>query len=198
MSEIDDILSGRVNVKTLTNLLLDNGAVAASLTVDRQPRVSSRIQVIIEGNTVGTGLVALSGTTDETISFSENGEQVGEKDYANISGIAVSGISDGFIEVRAITKTGQPINQEKTRHSNLPVRFYAMGKDKRIEMRRAGQTKIAEYKMIVAPDKTLAENDLVYAISGVVGLTRGQIGFVEEIVDFAGSTHHIECELFGI
>ena len=198
MSEIDDILTGRVNVKTLTNDLLDSVAPAASMTVDRQPRASARIQVTITGATVGTGLVNIAGTTNETISFSENGEKVGEKDYTNISGITISGIEDGFIEIKAVSRMGQPINQEKTRHSSLPVRFYAIAKQRRIEMRAAGQEKVAEYAMIVAPDMKIAVNDRIYAVSGVFGLTLGQVSFVQEITDFDGLTHHTEAELLPI
>ena len=198
MSEIDDILTGRVDVKILTNSLVDIAAPAASMSVDRQPRASARVQVSLVGATIGTGLVNIAGTTDETISFSENGEKVGEQNYTNISGITISGIEDGFIEVKAVSRTGQPINQEKTRHSSLPVKFYAISKQRRIEMRAAGQEKVAEYAMIVAPDTKLAVNDRIYAVSGVFGLTLGQVSFVQEVIDFDGLTHHVEAELLPI
>lgn len=196
MSELTDILTGRANVNRLTDILLASQAILGSLSVDRQPPKECRIRVEIVGATILTGLVNIAGNTNETLSFSGNGIKIGEKNFTSISGITTSGISDGFIEVKAVSRTGQPVNQEIVIYSNLPVRFYAQ--DGRIRMMPQGQQKIAKYKAIVAPGTPVQERDLIYVVSGIQGLTRGVIAFVEEVMDFEGATHHYEPEILEI
>jgi len=196
MSNFSDILTARVNIMRLSSLLLDSIVPAASLAPNRQPLKSCRLQVEVIGATVATGLVNVAGNTIETISFPDNGVQVSTKDFTNISGITLSGIQGGLISVRAISKTGQFINQEITVENNMPVRFYAQSG--RIRMMRQGQEKIAEYKIMARWDKDLQENDLVYPVSGIYGLTLGQISFVRKIFDFSGVTVHIEGEIIKL
>ena len=196
MSELTEILTARANITRLTDVLMDQIAIAASLSVDRQPDESCKIKVTLVGCTIGTGLVNIAGTTNEALTFSENGVGIGIKDFMNITGITTSGISDGFIEVKGVSKTGYPIDQEMTIHSNLPVRFYAQ--DGRIRMMKQGEEKIAKYTVMVAPDKIILGNDILYAVSGIDAMTRGQISFVEQIMDFEGLTQHTECELIPL
>jgi hypothetical protein len=47
-------------------------------------------------------------------------------------------------------------------------------------------------------DKDVRENDMIYAVSGIAGLTRGQISFVEPLYEFDGVTHHQECEIVNL
>ncbi|MBI4708242.1 MAG: hypothetical protein HY761_10030 [Candidatus Omnitrophica bacterium] len=193
MSEFTDILTAVVNIKRFTPYLLDNINVAASLSANRQPEKSCRLALEIDGCTVSTGLVTVSGNTIETFSFTNNGFKVGIKDFTSVSSILVSGISNGFIQVKAVSKTGQPVNQEKDIYNSLAVRFEAL--EGSIRMMAPGEQKKAEYKMYAAPDKILQENDLVYAVSGIVGITVGLISFVDTLMDFDGATDHIECEI---
>jgi len=196
MSELSDILTGRVNIKRLSNVLLEKTLASASMTLTRQPAREVRIHVAVEGATVSTGSFTFAGSTTETLSFTANGEKITTKGYTNISGITVDGISNGFITMQALDKLGNPVNQEIAVHSALPVRFYAL--NGKIRMMAAGQTNTAKYKMMIAPDKLVEPNDLMYAISGVQGLTRGIIDFATEIMDFEGATHHIECDCLPI
>ncbi len=196
MSEITDILSGLVDLKRNTAFVVDNVDVAASVAIDRQPRKAARMEVEVIGATVTTGVVNLAGSTTETLNFTVNEVQVSTLDFSSLTGLTMSGITDGFIQVRALNKMGQPINSEIVVETNMPVKFYTQ--DGRIRMMKQGSEQIADYKMIAAPDKDVRDNDLIYAVSGVVGLTFGKIMFVEKIFDFAGATHHLEAEIMDL
>lgn len=196
MSEFSDILTSEIQLKRLTDDLLDKSAVLGSMNSSRQPSKTSRLKVIIDGATVSNGLVNVAGSTNESFAFSQNDIKIGEKDFISISGITTSGISDGFIEIKAVSVIGQPINQEVEVYSSLKVRFYPI--DGKIRMMAMGQEKIAKYKFMCESDKVVKENDLIYALSGIQGLTRGQVSFVEQILDFAGLTHHLENEVIPL
>jgi hypothetical protein len=196
MSELSDILQASVNIKRLSSVLMEKTAVAASMTLTRQPSREVRIHVAVEGATVSTGSFAFAGSTTETLAFTANGEKITTKGYTSVSGITVAGVSNGFITMRAMDKLGNPVNQEISIYSALPVRFYAL--NGKIRMIAAGQTNTAEYKMMIAPDKLVEASDLIYAVSGIQGLTRGIIDFATEIMDLDGVTHHIECDILGL
>ena len=196
IDELFDILNAVMNIKRETPLLLDNTLIAASMSLDRQPDRSCRLGITVSGATVALGTISIAGTTDETLSFDENETVIGEKDYSNVSSITVAGISDGTIEIKAVTKTGQPINQEKVVHTNLPVYFFSVSgraNTSIIKMTPAGREKVVRYKFITLPYKKVEENDIFYAVAGVRGMTCGRVDFVDEIVDFDGVTHHIEA-----
>lgn|GEM_PF-6654950 len=196
MSELSEILTSRIRLARFTSALLDAEVAAASMTPDRQPPRSCRLRISVEGATIGTGLIAVTGSTNENFAFTQNGIVVGEKDFTSIAGLAVSGISDGFIEVKAVSPAGQPVNQEYDVYASMAVRFYAISG--KIRMMNPGQSKIAQYKIMCDYDKDIKENDTIYAISGIAGLTRGQISFVEPLYDFAGVTHHFEAEIVNL
>jgi len=194
--ELLTILNGRANLKRFTANLVEKTATIAAVAVDRQPSKSCRILVEVVGATVLTGTVVLAGSTDETFNFGADGVTVGEKDFTSISTITVAGISNGFIEVRAVTKTGQPINQEKVIYSNVPVRFYPVKMSNVVKMMAAGQLDVARHKFMAGPDyPDIQVNDLIYAVSGIAGLTHGYVSFVEACMDFAGATDHYEAEV---
>lgn len=197
MSELTDILAGRMQIKRFTANVVDKKAIVASISADRQPKASCRLVVEISGVAVAAGTVSVAGTTSESFSFSDNSAKVGAKDFSSISGVTVAGLTSGYVEIRAVTKTGQPLNQEKEIYASMPVRFYAIDR-KQVRMIPPGQQKMAKYMFMAAPEKDVQENDLVYAISGVAGLTRGQVTFVETIFDFEGVTHHIEAEVMQL
>lgn len=193
MSEFSDILTGRLKLKRLTPNIVDKTATIASVTINRQPTQACRLAVEVEGATVATGSVAIAGSTTETLSFTANSVGVSTKDFSSISGITIAGISNGFITVRAVSKMGQPVNQEREVEASLPVRFYAI--NGKIRMIAAGQEKVAKYKFMCDYNKDVQENDIIYGISQVAGLTRGMVSFVENIFDLDGVTHHIEAEV---
>lgn len=193
MSEFTDILVGRLDVKHLTPFLLDETAAGTTHAFNRQPAKASRLEINVRGAAVAAGSAVVDGSTVETIAIDDNGSWVGEKDFTSLTTVVLSGITGGYVSVRAVTPTGQPINQEVVRHTSLPVRFYPMSG--KIRMVAAGQKNVATYKFMAAPDKVIEANDLVYAVSGIPGITMGQVSFVEEIVDFDGATHHMEAEV---
>lgn len=201
MSIFTDTLTGLVRISRFTANIVDKKATVSPLPVNRQPAQSCRLVVEISGMTITTGLISVAGTTDETFSFSDNGTLVGKKDFSTISGITVGGLAGGNIEVRAVSKTGQPVNQEVNVHTNIPARFFPMksGARRQVKMMPAGQQKMGQYILMVEPSRDIQENDVMYAISGIPGrLTRGQVMFVEHVLDFDGITHHLECEIAPI
>jgi len=199
LSDLTDILNGRADLKRFTANLVDRKATIAAPSVDRQPEKSCRLVVEVVGATILAGTVVIAGSTNETFSFGADGVTVGEKNFTSLSGITVAGISNGFIEVRAATKTGQAINQEKTIYSNMPVRFYPVKMSNVVKMMAAGQQDIARHKFMAGPNyPDIQVNDFVYALSGVAGLTRGCVSFVEGCLDFDGATHHYEAEVIKI
>ena len=196
VDELLDVLNGILDIKRETPLLLDKTLISASMSVDRQPLKSCRLGITVSGATITAGTISIAGTTDETFSFTANDIKIGEKDYENISGIAVDGISDGTVEIKAVTKTGQPINQEKIIHSNLPVYFYAI--NGKIKMMPAGKEKDVKYRFLTLPTKPIKENDIFYSVAGIQAMTCGRVDFVSEIIDLAGVTHHVECDCLPI
>lgn len=196
MSEITDILSGSVDLRRNTAFVVDNVDVAASVAIDRQPRKAAKMEIEVIGATVTTGVVNIAGSTTETLNFTENGVQVGELDFSSLTGLTMSGITDGFIQMRALNSMGQPINDEIDVEIGMAVKFFAQ--KGRIKMKKAGKEQVADYKMITAPDKDVRDNDLVYAVSGVIGITFGQVVFAEKIFDFDGATHHLEAEVMDL
>jgi len=275
MSNLTDILTGRIDLKRLTNLLLAPTALSASMSFDRNPDRTSRLEITIDGASITNGLVSVTGigsgvleeyvlqdrtlpqkwafrivngvinaqevedvassepvvpdnldstkywkifidngiigaeatsevvgltqTNDpiiEQIQFAEDGIQVGTSDFLTMSGLTISGIDGGTITVRAIDELGQPINKEIVAESNMPIRWYTQ--NGHIRMMDQGQEKIAQYKMMAGPLKDVQENDIVYALSGVFGLTIGEVSFSEKIYDFAGLTHHTEAEVMEL
>lgn len=193
MSSINDIFTARIDIKRLTSSLLDGITPSASMSFDRQPDRSTRLQIKVEGAAVSSGLVNVSGSTTETFNFSGNATLQGTKEFTSVSGLTLSGIVGGSIFIDAVSKYGQPNNRETTIYSSLPVRFYAQ--DGKIRMQKSGQEKIAKYKLMTREDRDLQENDIMIAISGITGLTRGTISFVHKIVDFSGNGHHVQAEI---
>jgi len=196
MSAVTDILTSVVNLKRNTAFVVDEIAVGASISVDRQPAKSSRIEVEIIGATVSSGLVNLAGNTTETLNFADNGVQVGQLNFTSLTGITISGISDGFIKARALSKMGQPLNQEILISENMNIRFFA--ENGRIRTLKQGQEDVSNYRLIAEPDADVQDNDLIFAVSGIFGLTLGQIKFSEKLYDFSGTAHHVEAEIMKI
>lgn len=190
MSLVSNILSGRVNIKRLSSFVLEETAIAVSLSPTRQPASTARLEVSVQGATVGTGSITVSGNTVETFSFSQNGSQEGSKNFTSISGITLTGISQGFIKIRALNNMGQPINQEYLVSSNTSVRFFQQ--NGRIKVQKSGEQQVSSIMMMAEPDADIKNLDNMYVISGIKGITMGQLDFAEAIFDFAGLTHHIE------
>lgn len=198
MSDITDILTGRITLKRNTKYLLDGLTPAASLEVDRQPVQASRLEIKIDGATVVNGLVNVSGNINESFSFSDNDIQIGEQDFTSISGITISGIDGGSIWISAIDGMGQQINQQKAIKESMHVRFFLKPSKAGmfgVQMQKTGEEDIADYWMMAEPDADIELNDLVFVESGLAGLTKGKIEFIEKLYDFDGITLHTEAKI---
>ena len=193
MSEITDILNGTIDLKRSTAFLVDKVATGLTISLDRQPVESARLEIEVVGATISTGVVSVEGNVNESFNFTFNDVLVGEQNFTSITGITTDGISDGFVIVRAVSKMGQPLNQKVVVEAGMNVRFYAQ--DGRIRARKDGQVKVAKYKIMAEPDAEIQENDFMFALSGISGMTFGVFSFVEKIFDLDGVTHHTEAEL---
>lgn len=173
---------------TATATVQDDSVILAD-TSDSNDRL-----LLVSNGAIGT---SVQTNTSEQFSFSDNGCEAGTTEFSSIAGLTSSGISDGFVNIRAVNRLGQPVNQQKDIDSTLPVRFYF--KDGRIRAKLSGQDRVANYKIMAEPDADVKDNDLVYAVSGLPpGLTIGQLSFTRHIYDFDGATHHIEAEVIDL
>lgn len=137
--------------------------------------------------------IDLGISSSETFSFSRNSVDRGSQEFIYISTITVSGISAGFISLKAINDMGQPVNQLGVVDSSMHCRFYTQ--QGRVKMQKVGQVETGDWKMMCEPNADIEENDVVEIISGAAGITAGRIVWKEAIFDFAGLTHHIEAYL---
>lgn len=147
---------------------------------------------------VSDGILGItnSNSISEEFVFTSNDVKVGTTQFAAVAQITAVGIAGGSISIRSINNMGQPINQYRTVGTNVPVRFYSQSG--RIRMMKQGQDKIAKYKIMAEPDVDIEDNDIIYAVSGIFGLTYGSVEFAERIYDFDGLTHHLEAEIMDL
>lgn len=182
-------------------IVTNNGVIGVAITTTVQDDTvilidegdSEDRKLVVSNNAVGT---ADSNSTTETFSFDDNDVQQGSTLFSSITGITTSGISDGFIKVRGVSKLGEPCNQKITIDADMKVRFYSQ--DGRIKAALAGQDRVARYKIMAEPDADVDDNDLIYPASGIAGITMAQLDFVRHIYNFDGVTHHIEAEVFDL
>lgn len=196
MSEVSNILTSRINLRRLTPLVLDQIAVASSLSPSRNPARTARLEIEVIGCTVSSALVNVAGNVNETFNFSSNGIQIGNSDFTSISGITLSGLSGGFIKIKAISNMGQPINREIVATSNLSCRFFQQ--NGKIRIKKEGEQEISQIGMMFEPDADIKIDDLVYVLSGMKGITFGQLTFVQGLYDFDGATHHLEADVMQL
>lgn len=57
----------------------------------------------------------------------------------------------------------------------------------------AGQLQKVDYFMFAQYDADVQTGDMIYPVTGVVGMTIGRIMNVAPFIDFDGNTHHIEA-----
>lgn len=90
----------RVDIYRETAFVLDETAAAASMSLSRQPKRESVLQVAVESGTANTGEVTITGTVDgstgqtETLTFAEAGYQITTKRFTAVSGLTTSGLAD--------------------------------------------------------------------------------------------------------
>jgi hypothetical protein len=174
-------------------IFVDDGEIGIESSAETIEEVilndgSATYELIVSDGMLGIELYIVDS---EVFTFSENGVKIGSNELISVDGITISGISDGFVKINAINRIGQPVNQQISVQNNVPVRFYSQ--KGRIKMHAQGQELISDYKVMAEPDLDIQENDVIYPISDVIGMTVGVVNFVERIFDFAGVTHHTEA-----
>lgn len=200
---VEDTLNASNNWKIITSYgqiavqvsgTAQDDSVVLADTADGNDR-----KLVVSNGMLGTSVVS---STSETFEFDSNTCVLGTTNFSTIAGITTSGISDGFISVRAVNRMGQPVNQEKIISNGMAVRFYSKGEGARgrakIIMRLSGQEKVANYKIMAEPDADIEDKDVMYPLNGVYGLTMGTIDFTRRIYDFDGITHHTECDVLDL
>lgn len=93
-----------------------------------------------------------------------------------------------------VTDMGQRRSSgETTIEAQLPVYFYM--NNGRYNRNLPGDMALGDYTMMAMPDKDIQVGDLVYPVTGVAGLTIGQVLNVMAYPDFAGMTHHVDVQV---
>lgn len=151
---------------------------------------SNHVYLVVSDGIIG---IVDDTTVHENFYFAQNDVQRGIQLFGYISGITVTGLTNGFIGIKAFDVLGQPINQNVVVNTNMPARFFTQ--NGRIKMKKEGQSESGNWMMMAEPDADIRENDVIEIISGAVGLTAGRIVWKEAIYDFAGITHHLEAEI---
>lgn len=186
-----EILTSRCRVMRNTSVVLEESSVSPLMYATRQPKSSARLNVVVTNASVG-GTVHVSGNTDESFVFSENGESVGSEDFSRIDGLTIQGLSGGLIEIKAVTPSGQDLVQKTQVYASVPCRlFTAKGRNITVA---PGQVQQNRQKLMFAPTTVIKDNDEVYPVSKLPGFDMAKITFVDTLYDFDGATHHIECD----
>lgn len=82
---------------------------------------------------------------------------------------------------------------ETTIVEELPVYFFMnAGRSSR---QLPGDVQTGDYTMMAMPDEDIQVGDLVYPVTGVAGLTLGQVMNVMAYPDFQGLTHHVDVQV---
>lgn len=191
MTAFTGILTSKCRVMRNTSVLLEESSVSALMYASRQPKSSARLNIIITNASVG-GTVHVSGNTDESFVFAANGESVGSENFTRIDGLTIQGLSGGLIEIKAVTPTGQSLVQKTQVYGSIPCRlFTAKGRNITVS---PGQTQQNRQKLMFAPTTVIKDNDEIYPVLNLPGFDMAKITFVDTLYDFAGATHHIECD----
>lgn len=103
-------------------------------------------------------------TISERFNFSRNTVVIGTFNFFSIGTISTFGISGGEINVKAVNRMGQPVNQRITVEVNVPVRF--IQQHGKVKSFKTGDDKIRKTIMLAEPELDLLENDLVYDYTG--------------------------------
>jgi len=185
-----------------TNIILEETEIIAAPLVDRQPPRAACLQIEISGCSDGTGTVTVNGTTllggagdSDVFTFTANGiEEGARKEFTHIDSIATLGfigeVVVGDIEIKAATKTGQPI------YSEIEI-FEEM--NCWIDMHRGGVSVIIPGGVITGitklfckhdPANLLVENDFIYYDG-----KKYRIEFIEWCASRAEKIHHLELIL---
>lgn len=200
----EPIVEDNLNAGTYWKIFIDDGIFGAEEVVtvqDDEILLNDQSTGETYQLTVSDGIPGRTGagTATKTFEFSDNGCVMGTTTFSSIDGITSSGISDGFIMVRAYNGMGQPINQEVVVQSAMPVRVYVpKSLSNGIQQLQTGDQDVARHRMMAEPSADVQEKDLAYVVSGIFGLTLGKVSFAQKIYDFDGLTHHTECELIKL
>ena len=182
-----------INQKRLSSFVVDAVLLSGvTVGVDRQPDRECCLEVAISGATYAAAGGTISIGAEEFL-FSEDKTVLGTLDHSTLSSALVAGIDSGMISIKAVSKTGSPINGEVDIDSAVAVRFYAQ--NGKVRMLSQGQEKAADYKIRVDGDWDLRENDIIYPVSGIYGIDKGLVRFVRKIVDFEGLTLSTEADI---
>lgn len=165
--------------------------------MDRQPEVPVRMEVLCDGCTIGANAsITFLGTAPEVLVVPSSGFKRGVVDMTSVTGLSVSLIEDGFLTVKAINATGQPVTKLEEVSASVASRFFA--NSGRIRRKPQGELEIGDFQMMIEPDADVREGDIVTAIAGIEAGRIGRVVDVDRIFDFDGVTHHFEAVMENI
>ena len=193
MNGLAAIQRARIRITRLSEYAVEKRSTSASVPIGAQPPQASRLLVTLDGTTITTGTVTVAGSTNEVLSFTQNGFAASTRSFTGLSLITLAGISNGFISVKTISPSGQPICHEKEIHATLPVYFFATSG--KIKMSPPGNAKDVKAEIIAGPYSDIKEKDFIYAVSGIDGFTHGVVSFVDGIRNFEGVTQTLQVEV---
>lgn len=191
LNDFEDTLGHVVKVSAFTDSLLTAALTTDTFTLTTAMTQESKLKVEISGaNGLTLALVSIDGSTDETLTFTQNDFQITENEFTSVAQITVSGLTDGTLQVTGFHAGGQPVYYESAKNSNMPCFISELSAKEKMQL--AGLDKPAEYRALFLQTESIAANDFLEPVSGIAGLTRAQIINPFYVFDFAGNTHHIE------
>jgi len=185
-----------------TNIILEETEIIAAPLVDRQPPRAACLQIEISGCSDGTGTVTVDGTTllggagdSDVFTFTANGiEEGARKEFTHIDSIATLGfigeVVVGDIEIKAATKTGQPIYQEIPIFDEMPAWIDCRKGGVVIQIPGGVITSVTKLFCKLNPLQPVLENDIIYYRD-----RRYRVDAVEEVMSRAATPHHLELIL---
>lgn len=201
MSFISLINLRNCKVTRLTDVLLEKTSLLGVWVLDYPPPRAACMQVEISGFTPGVGSIVITGTVggvlgiSETIAFSGNGIEVGEKEFTVVSGIAAPTLMAnpvvGDVEIRAVTPTGQPVFWEKTIFKEMPAWVDTHKGGVQIVLPGGVITSVTKLFTKYNALTPVLENDIIYFRN-----RKYRVDFIEETFTRSKiSPHHLELIL---
>jgi len=124
-------------LKRQTAILRDSSAVAASMSLERQPGSKGTIQFKVSEGTTGSGVFTVSGVSSgvsitEDVTFTRNTTKCTLASFTSVSGITSTGFTGESsipnVLITAASKDGQPIAAEYTYAASRPCMLRYLGR----------------------------------------------------------------------
>ena len=137
-------LQQRCDIKRIT-AIAHEGAPPADLDITFSRDSEFFVQAVLTGFSDGIGDLTAQGldpagvTQSVTLSFTGNQRRTAlNQRFTSLFNVDTAGLTNestvGSVQVTAVSRTGQPVEQFDIVHTNIPVRFSGLRKDERVAM----------------------------------------------------------------